>query len=295
MTGTDGMIEGGSRLADVHIQARSVLIKAGIENAELDARLLVEWITGFDRLETIRNPHNEVAADVLTRLDAVLNRRINGESVHRIIGRRAFFGLEFSLSADTLEPRPDTEALVELALPFLQQRVAENGVADLIDLGTGTGAIAIALLGQVPHLRAIGVDIAPGALVTARDNAHLNGVSNRFAVLHSNWFAEVTGGFDMIISNPPYIRSKDIMDLQPEVAMHDPVLALDGGADGLKPYRIIAEQADRHLRVNGAIAVEIGYDQRMDVEAIFAGSGFALKGLQTDIAGHERAMLFMKL
>lgn len=284
-----------ARLADVHRHARSLLTTAGIENAELDARLLVEWITGFDRLETIRNPHGGIAADVLARLDAVLNRRINGESVHRIIGRRAFFGLEFSLSADTLEPRPDTEALVELALPFLQQRVAENGVADLIDLGTGTGAIAIALLGQIRHLRAVGVDIAPGALVTARDNAHLNGVSNRFAALHSSWFAEVTGGFDMIISNPPYIRSNDIANLQPEVAMHDPVLALDGGADGLEPYRIIAVQAESYLRANGAVAVEIGFDQRIDVETIFARSGFALKGLQKDIGGHERAMLFMKL
>ncbi|MGO4452046.1 peptide chain release factor N(5)-glutamine methyltransferase [Phyllobacterium sp. TAF24] len=283
-----------ARLADVHIQARSVLTKAGIAGADLDARLLVEWVTGFDRLETVRNPHNIVTKDVMARLDAVLIRRINGESVHRIIGKREFFGLEFALSVDTLEPRPDTEALVELALPFLHQRVAENGIADLVDLGTGTGAIAIALLSQVPNLRAIGVDMAPGALATARNNACLNNVSSRFAALRSNWFAEVTGGFDMIISNPPYIRSGDIAALQPEVAVHDPVLALDGGPDGLQPYRIIAEQADAHLRTGGAVAVEIGFDQRTDVEAIFARTGFALKGLQKDIGGHERAMLFMK-
>ncbi|MBA8881623.1 peptide chain release factor N(5)-glutamine methyltransferase [Phyllobacterium myrsinacearum] len=283
-----------ARLADVHAQARSRLTRAGIAGADLDARLLVEWVTGFDRLETFRNPDNPVANDVLARLDVVLTRRINGESVHRIIGKREFFGLEFSLSADTLEPRPDTEALVELALPFLHQRVAENGIADLIDLGTGTGAIAIALLEQVRNLRAVGVDKAPGALATARENARLNKVSSRFAALHSNWFAEVTGGFDMIISNPPYIRSKDIPALQPEVSVHDPILALDGGPDGLEPYRIIAAQADGHLHARGAVAVEIGFDQRADVEAIFAGTGFALKGLQKDIAGHERAMLFMK-
>jgi release factor glutamine methyltransferase len=283
-----------ARLADVHVQARSRLTTAGIEGADLDARLLVEWVTGFDRLETFRNPDNPVANDVLTRLDSVLTRRIDGESVHRIIGKREFFGLEFLLSGDTLEPRPDTEALVELALPFLRQRVAESGIADLIDLGTGTGAIAIALLSQIANLRAIGVDMARGALATARDNAHLNKVSSRFAALHSNWFTEVTGGFDMIISNPPYIRSRDIPALQTEVSVHDPMLALDGGPDGLEPYRIIAAQAGNHLRAHGAIAVEIGFDQRTDVEAIFAATGFALKGLQKDIAGHERAMLFMR-
>ncbi|QND50707.1 peptide chain release factor N(5)-glutamine methyltransferase [Phyllobacterium sp. 628] len=288
------MVDLGSRLADVHIQARTLLVKAEIETADLDARLLVEWVTGFDRLAMVRNPSIMIANDVSARLDAVLVRRINGESVHRIIGKREFFGLEFTLSPDTLEPRPDTEALVELALPFLRQRIAANGIADLIDLGTGTGAIAIALLNQLPELRAIGVDIAPGALATARDNAHINYVSSRFAALHSNWFAEVTGGFDMIISNPPYIRSKDIADLQREVAVHDPARALDGGPDGLDPYHIIADHAGDHLRRDGAVAVEVGFDQRNDVEAIFARSGFTLTGLQKDIAGHERAMLFMK-
>jgi release factor glutamine methyltransferase len=282
----------GTRLADVHREARARLAAAGIETADLDARLLVEWVTGYDRLEAIRNPAREIDQTIVAQLHTVLTRRIDGESVHRIIGKRAFFGIELGLSVDTLEPRPDTEALVELAIPFLRQRIEEQGVADLIDLGTGTGAIALALLDQFRQLRAVGVDISAGALDTARDNAHISNVSDRFAGLHSDWFSEVSGAFDMIISNPPYIPSLEIAGLQREVVLHDPIGALDGGQDGLTPYRIIAGHSRRHLRIGGAVALEIGFGQRRDVEAIFAVENFVLNGVQNDIGGHERALLF---
>jgi release factor glutamine methyltransferase len=286
------MAEHGTRLADVHREARARLAAAGIETADLDARLLVEWVTGHDRLEAIRNPDRPIEHAVLTRLDEILIRRINGESVHRIIGKRAFYGIELGLSVDTLEPRPDTEALVELAIPFLRQRIEEQGVADLIDLGTGTGAIALALLDQFRKLRAVGVDISAGALDTARNNAHLSNVSDRFAGLHSDWFSEVSGSFDLIISNPPYIPSADIKGLQREVALHDPAKALDGGPDGLAPYRIIAGHSRQYLRQGGAVAVEIGVGQRSDIAAIFTRQNFVLSGVQKDIVGLERALLF---
>ncbi len=289
------MAEQGTRLADVHREARVLLAKTGIETADLDARLLVEWVTGCDQLEMIRNPARLVDKTIVVQLHAVLNRRINGESVHRIIGKRAFFGIELGLSADTLEPRPDTEALLELAIPFLRQRIAEQGIADIVDLGTGTGAIALALLDQFSQLRAVGVDISVGALDTARDNAHLTNVSDRFASLHSDWFSEVSGLFDMVISNPPYIPSADIKGLQREVALHDPIKALDGGRDGLDPYRIIARHSRQHLRQGGAVAVEIGFGQRHDIEAIFARQKFVLSGVQKDIGGTERALLFTPL
>ncbi len=282
----------GSSLADVHRKARVFLTRAGIETAALDARLLVEWMTGTDQLEAIRNPNRLIDEPTVALLDSVLTRRINGESVHRIIGKRAFFGVELVLSPDTLEPRPDTEALVELVLPFLRERIAEQGIADLIDLGTGTGAIAIALLDQMPQLRAVGADISTGALDTARCNAHLAGVSDRFAGLQTDWFSAVSGSYDLVISNPPYIPSIEIVGLQPEVALHDPVRALDGGPDGLDPYRIIARHSRRHLRKGGAVALEIGYDQRGDIEAIFAKANFVLNGVQKDIGGLERALLF---
>ena len=282
----------GHGLADIHRQARARLTAAGIETADLDARLLVEWVTGYDRLEAIRNPDRPIEQVVLMRLNEILSRRINGESVHRIIGKRAFFGIELALSQDTLEPRPDTEALVELVIPFLRQRIAEHGVADLIDLGTGTGAIALALLDQFKELRAVGVDVSAGALDTARNNAHLTGVSHRFAALRSDWFANVTGAYDLIVSNPPYIPSLEIAGLQREVVLHDPIRALDGGPDGLIPYQIIAGHARHHLRTGGAVALEIGFGQRADIEAIFAAENFVLKGVQNDIGGHERALLF---
>lgn len=287
------MAEYGSLpLADVHREARTRLIAAGIDTPDLDARLLVEWVTGCDRLEMVRNPNRPVENAIVGQLEAVLDRRINGESVHRIIGKRAFYGVELTLSADTLEPRPDTEALVELVVPFLRQRIEKHGVADLIDLGTGTGAIALALLDQFKQLRAVGVDISQGALETARHNAHLAGVSERFAALHSDWFSGVTGCYDLIISNPPYIPSIDIARLQREVVLHDPLRALDGGQDGLTAYRIIAGRSRQHLRQGGAVALEIGYGQRGDVTAIFSGENFALTGVQKDIGGHERAILF---
>jgi len=281
-----------ARLADAHKHARDRLARAGIDTATLDARLLVEWITETDQLETIRNPDRQVDSATNARLEVVLNRRMNGESVHRIIGKRAFFDIELTLSRETLEPRPDTEAIVELVLPFLRRRIQELGVADLLDLGTGTGAIALALLNQLQQLRAVGVDISAGALDTARENAHLNKVSQRFACLHSDWFSTVTGVYDLIVSNPPYIRTADIEGLQREVVLHDPVRALDGGEDGLGPYRIIAAGARQFLREGGAVAVEIGFDQRADVAAIFAASDLVLEATKTDIGGHERALLF---
>ena len=279
-------------LADLHREARDRLAAAGIDTAALDARLLVEWATGTDRMEMIRNPDRVVDAATRDRIGAILDRRINGESVHRIIGRRAFFNIELTLSRDTLEPRPDTEALVELVLPFLRGRIAEQGVADLIDLGTGTGAIALALLDQLKALRAVGIDIAQGALDSARHNAHIAGVSDRFACVVSDWFATVTGTYDLIVSNPPYIPTAELEGLQREVVLHDPARALDGGADGLDPYRIIAAQARRHLRAGGAVAVEIGFEQRQDIEAIFAGAAFVLEAVGKDIGGRERALLF---
>jgi release factor glutamine methyltransferase len=184
---------------------------------------------------------------------------------------------------------------VDLVVPFLRQSIVENGVADLIDLGTGTGAIALALLHEFPELRAVGVDISSGALDTARSNAHLNKVQDRFATLCSDWFSGVTGGYDLIISNPPYIPSAEIAGLQREVVLHDPERALDGGLDGLDPYRIIAAHSRRHLRQGGAIAVEIGFGQRSDIEAIFARQNFALAGVQQDIGSRERALLFVPL
>jgi release factor glutamine methyltransferase len=282
------------KLADLIRQARDHLARQGIASAELDARLLVEWATGCDRLAMVREPNRQADMAEVERIDRAVERRIAGESVHRIMGWREFFGMEFELSADTLEPRPDTEALVELALGWLTLRAGRNGNAVVVDLGTGTGAIALALLQHVPGLQAIGVDISAGALTTARGNAKRAGLSARFAAIQSDWFARISGSFDMIISNPPYIVSAEIPGLQKEVSIHDPARALDGGADGLDAYRKIAQGASRHLAEEGRVALEIGAGQRADVERIFAEAGFVLDGLRHDLGGHERALLFAR-
>jgi release factor glutamine methyltransferase len=279
-------------LAALHLRARKQLSEAGMPTPDLDARLLVEWASGTTRLDALSAPERIIAGEAVAALDAALQRRIAGEPVHRIMGERSFYGLGFKLSPETLEPRPDTETLVDLVLPFLEKRIADNGVADVIDMGTGTGAIALALLSQLDRLRAVGVDIAAGALATARENARMAGVSRRFAALKSDWFAEVTGRYDLIVSNPPYIPRGEIERLDREVREHDPILALDGGLDGLDFYRTLAREGEERLYKGGAVGVEIGAGQRADVVDIFAGHGFRLIKVLKDIGGHDRALLF---
>ncbi|GGA91935.1 release factor glutamine methyltransferase [Brucella endophytica] len=279
-------------LAALHGKARGLLREAGIATPDLDARLLVEWATGTTRLDVLTAPQRIIEGEAVAVLEAALERRLKGEPVHRIIGERSFYGLGFRLSPETLEPRADTEALVDLVLPFLKARIAENGTANLIDMGTGTGAIAIALLAQLNELTAVGVDVSAGALLTARENATLAGVSRRFAALKSDWFAEVPGKFDLIVSNPPYIPRADIAMLDREVREHDPLIALDGGEDGLDFYRALASGGRERLYKGGAVGVEIGAGQRADVEDIFAGHGFRLTEILQDLGGHDRALLF---
>jgi release factor glutamine methyltransferase len=225
-------------------------------------------------------------------LETVLHRRLDREPVHRIIGSRSFYGREFELSADTLEPRSDTECLVDLALELLATRRSESLL--VLDLGTGTGILAITLVAEFAHANAVAVDLAAGALATARKNAQLNGVSARIDFLESNWFAQVEGRFDLIVSNPPYIESATIEGLEPEVQRHDPALALDGGPDGLAAYRVLAAESGRHLSNKGLVLVEVGAGQLGDVQAIFEAQGFVVRQVATDLGGIERVIAFEK-
>ncbi|KAB2690337.1 peptide chain release factor N(5)-glutamine methyltransferase [Brucella tritici] len=272
--------------------ARTRLRVAGLDTPDLDARLLVEWATGKTRLDLISEPEQLVDSAAIETLSDALDRREKGEPVHRIMGVREFFGLPFRLSAATLEPRPDTEVLVELVIPALETLAGKNSVLELLDMGTGTGAIVISLLHRFEHAHGIGLDMAEGALAMARINAVANGVSDRFAALKSDWFQNVSGRFHLIVSNPPYIPHEDIAELSREVREHDPLAALDGGADGLNFYRALAQKAADHLYKDGMVAVEIGAGQFQDVEALFESAGFSLAGDASDLGGHRRAMLF---
>lgn len=281
-------------LRDVFCSTRTRLTAAGIADAELDARLLLEHFAGANRTDFALRPDAAISDEAIAVLDAAIARRLAGEPVHRIIGEREFYGLPLRLSRETLEPRPDTETLVDAVLPFVKQRFAETGACRIVDLGTGTGAIALALLSQAPEATAVGVDISDDALATAASNAEINGLSERFTAQKSDWFSEVSGRFDLIVSNPPYIRSEVIPTLSREVREHDPVRALDGGPDGLGPYRIIAESGEAFLASGGMIGVEIGYDQLAEVSAIFVENQFSVTSSFKDFGGNYRVILFQK-
>ncbi len=273
--------------------ARKRLEEAGVEQAALDARLIVEHFSQTSRADALSRPDMAVTGDMAAAVGAALDRRLAGEPVHRILGFREFYGLKLALSPDTLEPRPDTETLVETVLPFARAIALRHGECRILDLGTGTGAIALALLSEAPEATAIGVDISETALATAVANANSLGLSARFSASKSNWFAEISGRYDVIVSNPPYIPSRDIETLQREVRDFDPRRALDGGEDGLDPYRILADGAEAFLRDGGVLAVEIGSTQKADVTRVFEAAGWRLAEARKDLSGNDRVLVFM--
>ncbi|PSJ54909.1 peptide chain release factor N(5)-glutamine methyltransferase [Pseudaminobacter soli (ex Li et al. 2025)] len=281
-------------LAGLLRTVRARLAEAGIGDAGLDARLIVEHFSGTTRTDAIVSPDRELAPPVLAEIEAALSRRLAGEPVHRILGFREFYGLRLFLSPETLEPRPDTETLVDLVLPFVREVAKREGACCILDLGTGTGAIPLALLSQVPQATAIGADVVPGALATARRNAEQLGLSDRFETVESDWFSKISGRFHLIVSNPPYIKNTDIGALQREVRGFDPLLALDGGDDGLDAYRVIAAGTAAYLEVGGRVALEIGFDQRTSVTDIFGVAGFELLAAGNDLAGNDRTLLFQR-
>ena len=279
-------------LSDVLKKTRKLFRDRKLDNADLDARLLVEFFTSTTRKDEILNPDFQVGNDALQRLDKAIVERLNDKPVYRIIGKREFYGIEFHLSADTLEPRDDTEALVDLVLPEIRSIADRYGEAKIVDMGTGTGAIAIALLANVDGLKATAVDISDDALKTASLNAENARVADRFSSLKSDWFSGFSGKFDMIISNPPYIPENQISTLATEVKKYDPLRALSGGKDGLQFYRKLAEESRPFLKPHGMIAVEIGKGQEKDVIALFSENGFELKKTRKDLNGILRALLF---
>ncbi|TPK74390.1 peptide chain release factor N(5)-glutamine methyltransferase [Mesorhizobium sp. B2-4-18] len=275
-------------------EARTRLAAAGIDDPALDARLIVEHYSGTTRTQAIADPACKIDGNAIAAIDGALRRRARGEPVHRILGYREFYGLRLSLSPETLEPRPDTETLVEAVLPFVKAMAAREGTCRILDLGTGTGAIALALLSVVPAATATGVDISAGALTTAARNAGQFGLGGRFTAVQSDWFKKVSGRYHVIAANPPYIPTQEIGNLQDEVRDFDPRLALDGGVDGLNPYRIIAAEAARFLEAEGRIAVEIGHTQSNEVNDIFRAAGYAAGEVFSDLGGNDRVLVFQR-
>ncbi len=274
--------------------ASSTLKSNQIQTPDLDASLMLEAAIGISTLERITHPNREVSETGWNRLAEFTNRRANHEPLHRIIGFREFYGLKLALNEATLVPRPDTEILVDTVLPFVRQRVQDQGKCKILDLGTGTGAIALAILNEVEGSFAFTTDISTRALEMATKNAIMLNLADRMKAVQSNWFDAVSGSFDLIVSNPPYIASEVIATLDEEVREHDPVLALDGGADGLNAYGLIAAKCHSFLNKNGRIALEIGFDQKNAVITLFEAAGMRTIEAVDDLSGQNRVLFFEK-
>ena len=258
--------------------------KAGLADCEAEARELVMAAASLSRSELITKGTEFMSPEAFNTLQDYSARRLLGEPVDHILGWRAFYGRRFTINSDVLSPRQETEEVVAKAL----EMIAGVKAPILLDLGTGSGAIAITLLAERQDAAAIAVDYAKSALDIAAKNASAHDVQSRLTLLQSDWFETVTGQFDLIISNPPYIDDFAMAKLPEEVAKFDPALALSGGKDGLDPYRIIAAQAKNYLKPDGRLVFEIGFDQGSSVPAILKANGFSRTALYHDIFEQPR-------
>lgn len=267
---------------DILNKAAAALARAGIESARLDARLLMQHALGISHASLIADAHASISNEEANRFYELFERRKAREPVSRILGWREFRGLAFTLGPGTLDPRADTETLVEEALRQPATRI--------LDLGTGSGAIIVSLLHALPQATGVATDLDAGALQVARANAQRHAVADRLEFITSNWFSALAGRFDLIVSNPPYIPDADIAGLAPEVAAHDPHLALAGGADGLACYRAIIAAAPGFLVPDGRLILEIGQGQEEPVSGLLRQAGFVAIAQQRDLAGIIRVI-----
>ena len=248
-------------LNQAFVEAACALRRAGIATPELDARLLLCHAAGLSHAAYIARSREALQPATRVRLDAGLARRLKHEPVARIVGTREFYGRKFHLDPHVLDPRPDTETLIDAALAHVARRGLHDSPLKLLDLGTGTGCILITLLAELPRARGLGTDMSCGALASAAKNAMRLGVGPRAAFIAADWLDAIEGKFDLILSNPPYLASGEMAALADEVAAYDPILALDGGPDGLDAYRRIAARAGDVLAEDGRLFVEIGAAQ----------------------------------
>ncbi|MBK8769702.1 MAG: peptide chain release factor N(5)-glutamine methyltransferase [Rhizobiales bacterium] len=271
-------------------RGRALLVAADSPDAALDVRLLLQAVMDLDHAGVISADRQVLTPEQARRFDQFLARRLAREPVSKILGQRDFYGRLFKVTADVLDPRADTETLIDLALEL---RAGPGG--RVLDLGSGSGAIICTLLAEWPDVTGVAVDLSAAALAVTAENAERLGVNTRITLVQGDWFSGVAGRFDLIVSNPPYIPAGEIAALEPDVRAHDPHLALAGGPDGLSCYRAIASGAAAHLAAGGRIIVEIGAGQRADVAALFSAAGLVLTAERLDLGGHVRALQFAAL
>ncbi len=276
------------RLASHHLAAASA-------TPGLDARLLLQHVLSMDHAALILAERRILSAVEAQRYTALLARRAIGEPVSRILGWREFYGRPFRITPHVLDPRPDTETLIDAALPLAHELLRRHGAPlKIADIGTGSGIILTTLLAELPDAIGIATDVSEAALLAARANAGAHGVAERALFARTSWLDGIGGPVHLLLSNPPYITSEEMQELPPEVR-HDPPQALHGGTDGLEAYRALAERAAKVLLPGGWLLVEIGHTQASPVRAMFESAGLApcpslSEPLLRDLAGHARVI-----
>jgi release factor glutamine methyltransferase len=263
---------------------------AGVESPEVDARALLGHALRLDRAKLLSQSDRTLEAREIDAVSALAARRLKREPVARILGVKEFWSLTLQLSSDVLDPRPDTETVVDAALDFVVHNGLRQEKLRILDIGTGSGALLLALLSELPNAVGTATDISPAALAVARANAERNGLAARCNFVVCNIADGVAGPFDLVVSNPPYIPHGEIASLDPEVRDYDPMIALDGGADGLDIYRAIARETRRLLAPGGRLFVELGAGQEPAVAALFTNVGLTVAGARADLAGIPRSL-----
>lgn len=294
MTGTSASIQAASDASTVRAlldAAAARLAAAGVDAPRRDARLLLAAAVGTDTATLLAHVERGVDPGAAARFAESIARRAAREPVSRILGRREFWSLSFRVTPATLDPRPDSETLIEAALAGVADRQAP---LELLDLGTGTGCLLLALLSELPNATGIGIDRDPEAVAAAAVNADALGLASRASFQLGDWAAGVSGPFDLVVSNPPYVPEAEIDLLAPEVARFEPRAALSGGTDGLDAYRALAPQLARLLGDRGRAALELGVGQHAAVAAILAAAGLEIQGFHDDLNGIARCVTVVR-
>ena len=260
----------------------------GIETPELDARIILKEVLSLDDKDLILKESLDISNEMIEKIIAIESRRLNGEPISKIFKKRDFYNSTFLISNDVLDPRPETELIVEIANNYINK----NEVKNILDLGTGSGCILLSILKENKMINGLGIDLSKDAISIAKQNSKKLNLEIQSNFLISNWMSSLNYKYDLVVSNPPYIASEDIKKLSKSVKIYDPILSLDGGDDGLNSYRLIASDLKRVVSKNALIIIEIGYNQSLQVIEIFKKNNFKLMKKYNDINGLDRVLTF---